>query len=1016
MNIAELAIKNRLLTLIVIVGSLLGGWFAYENMSRFEDPEFTIRTALVVTQYPGASPQEVASEVTESLETALQQLQEVEEISSVSSAGLSIINVDIKYEFSRTAEDLQGLWTKVRNKVADASGDLPPGAGEPSVNDEFGDVYGLYFAITGDGYSMREIEDYAKSLRTTLLAVDGVGKVTLSGVLDEAIYVEIARERLAALGISVNQVYSDLAQQNVVLFSGDVKVGSRRLAIRPTGLVDSVEAIENLEISTASGTIVYLRDIAAVKREYIDPPQLEVRYNGKPAVALGISNVTGANVVEMGEGIDEALNATLEHRPIGIEVHEFYHQGRIVERSVLDFALNVVLALAIVLVTLLIFMGLKSALIIGGVLVVTIAATLLVMYVADIPMHRISLGALIIALGMLVDNAIVVTEGILVAVQRGVSKVEAAKSIVARTKWPLLGGTVVGIIAFAPIGFAAGSTAEYTQHLFWVILISLLLSWLFALTVVPFFADLLYTESATGAISPKEGTFTRLYKAFMRGTLKMRWFVVVFFYLLFFGALWGTQYVKEGFFPPSTSPQIVVDYWLPEGTDASQTKKDVISIEPWLTALDSVEAVQSFIGAGGLRYMLVYNPEFPNTAYAQFLVKTDSFDSVGRLLPEIQSYLDKNYPDAQATAWRYQLGPGGGSKIEAEFSGPNPAVLRTLANQAKAIFAADDRATNIKDDWRHPVSVIAPQYSESRGRRLGISREDLGRALQTNFSGLPVGVYREGDRLLPIITRAPDSERFLVQQMLGIQIPSSITGGVVPLIEVVDGIDTIWQDAMLRRLDRQWTINAQADPVYGEVVSDLLNRVRPQVESIELPPGYSLTWDGELGASEEANESLAATLPLGVLALVLVVVLLFNALRQPLVIFSVVPLAVIGVIVGLVVTNTALEFMAILGVLSLSGLMIKNAIVLVDQMDLEIGEGKARFDAVVDSAASRVRPVLMGSLTTILGVLPLFGDAFFKSMAVVLVFGLGFATFVTLIVVPALYAIFFGIRSKETTN
>lgn len=1016
MNIAELSIKNRLLVFIVILGSLFGGWLAYENMPRFEDPEFTIRTALVVTQYPGASPREVASEVTEPLESALQQLQEVEEISSVSSAGLSIINVDIKYEFSRSKGDLQLLWTKVRNKVADSVGRLPPGATTPTVNDEFGDVYGLYFLVTGEGYSMREIEDYAKQLRGDLLSVDGVGKATLSGALNEAIYVEIARERAAALGISVNQIYNDLAQQNTVLASGDVQVGNRRLVIRPSGVVNSLEAIESLEVSTSSGTIVYLRDIADVTRDYIDPAQLEIRFNGKPAVALGVSNVIGANVVKMGKGIDQKMLDTLESRPLGMEVHEFYHQGKVVERSVSDFALNVALALGIVLVTLLIFMGLQSALIIGGVLIITIAATLLVMYVAGIPMHRISLGALIIALGMLVDNAIVVTEGILVGVKRGMRKIDAARETVSRTIWPLLGGTLVGIIAFAPIGFAAGSTAEFTGHLFWVILISLLLSWVFALTIVPFLADLLYKESSGNQSVAKEGILMRSCKAFMRGTLYLRWVAIVLVFTLFGAAVWGFQFIKDGFFPASTTPQIVVDYWLPEGMDTSQTKADMLAIEPWLNNLEGVESVQTLIGSGALRYMLVYNPEFPNSAYGQFLIKTESFDAVAGLMPEIQSHLNGNYPDAQAKVWRYQLGPGGGSKIEAEFRGPDPEVLRQLANKAKAVLSADEKSFAVKDDWRQPVSVIVPEYSETRGRRLGVSREDLANALQSNFSGRTIGVYREADRLLPIISRAPESERLVARQMAGIQIPSSVTGGVVPLIEVVDGVETVWQDALIRRIDRQWAIKAQADPVNGELASDLLNRVRPGIEAIELPPGYSFRWDGELGASTEANDSLAATLPIGLLAMVLVVVLLFNSIRQPVLIFLVVPLSIIGVVLGLVATHTALEFMAILGVLSLSGLMIKNAIVLIDQMDLEIGEGKPRFDAVVDSAASRVRPVLMGSLTTVLGVLPLFGDAFFKSMAVVLVFGLCFATLITLIIVPALYAVFFGIKSKETAR
>ncbi|MEQ3746084.1 MAG: efflux RND transporter permease subunit [Henriciella sp.] len=1017
MNPAEFSIKNRLIVCLLILASLIGGWNAYQNMSRFEDPEFTIRTAVVVTQYPGASPEEVAREVTEPLETAIQQLQEVDEISSSSSAGLSRINVDIKYEFSPTKGDLQVIWAKLRSKVGDAALGLPPGAAEPFVNDDFGDVYGLYYMITGDGFSAKQLEEYAKTIQTELLAVDGVAKVSLHGVQSEAIYVEISRERAAAIGVSASSVFQDLSQQNSVVSAGDVQVGNQRLIIQPTGEFASVEAIGAIPVSTAQqGTIVYLKDVATVTREYVSPPALEIRYKGRPAIGLGVSNVSGANVAKMGDAIDVRLAEIDDRRPYGVELNEYYHQGKIVTVAVADFALNVVLALVIVLVTLVIFMGLRSAVIIGGVLILTIAATLATMYLVAIPMHRISLGALIIALGMLVDNAIVVTDGILVGTQQGRKKIDIAKEVVRKTIWPLLGGTLVGIIAFAPIGFAPGSTAEYTGHLFWVVMISLLYSWVFAVTVVPFFGDLLFKESSGSQLKKTDGAFLQTYKGFMRMLLRLRWLAIGAVVGLFAISIWGFQFVKAGFFPASTTPQIVVDYWLPEGTDVSQTKSDMLELEAWLTDQDGVQNIQTLIGAGGLRYMLVYSPESVNSSYGQFLIQAESYDEIGGMLPGIQNHIDANYPNAQAKAWQFQLGPGGGSKIEVEFSGPDPVVLRQLAEQAKSIMAADSKAISIKDDWRQQVPVIQPVYSETRGRRLGVSREDLATALQTNYSGRNVGVYRENDTLIPIVSRAPEAERQTVDEIISLQIVSSTTGASVPVSEVVTGVETVWRDSILRRNDRVWTITAQSDPTPGELASVLYERLKPQIEAMELPSGYTLKWSGEAGDSAEANGNLASTIPFGLLAMVLVVIVLFNAIRQPLIIWLVVPLALIGVVLGLLVTGTALEFMAILGLLSLSGLLIKNAIVLVDQMDVEIKEGKQRFDAVVDSAASRVRPVMMGSLTTVLGVIPLFSDAFFKSMAVVLVFGLSFATLLTLLIVPVLYVTFFGIKSSETVH
>lgn len=1016
MNIAEFTIKNTVLSVIIILITIAGGWSAYQNMARFEDPEFTIRQALVVTDYPGASPTEVAQEITRPLEKAIQQLAEVDTIQSVSTTGKSEITVEIKYSASPSRADLQLIWGKLRNKVADASASLPPGAGTPYVADDFGDVFGLLYFITGKDYSPVELKRYAQDIEGEISQVDGVAKVSLQGLRKEAIFVEISRQETAALGISTSNIYSLLSQQNAVVSSGNVKVGDQRITIDPTGLIDSVEAIQNLLITADSnGKIVYLRDIARVWRGYQDPPETLFRYNGEAAIAMGVSGVLGSNIVKIGKAIDQKIADSENLRPIGIELHEFYHQGNLVDQSVQTFVLNVIAALAIVIVTLFIFMGLKSALVIGLVLLLTIFATLATMQVVDIPMHRISLGALIIALGMMVDNAIVVTEGILVGVKSGIKKIDIANRIVKRTIWPLLGGTLVGIVAFAPIGFAPGSTAEYTGHLFWVILISLMYSWVFAVTLTPLFCFWFFKEATGGAAVEEkaEGRFLLAYKGFLRFALNKRLIIVACTVAMFMGSVWGFQFVKSGFFPASTTPLFVVDYWLPQGTDISKTEADIKKLEGFVAELEGVDAVQTSIGGGVPRFMLVYSPESGNSAYGQLLVRSETYQTIDGLMPKIQSYIEEQFPQAQGKVWRFVLGPGGGSKIEAEFTGPDPKVLRDLAAQAKAIMVADGGALSIKDNWRQPVSVIEPVYAKGPAQRAGVSREDLALALQTNFSGRSVGAYRENDELIPIISRAPENERLGIENIRDIQVISSATGQAVPIGQVTDGFRTIWRDGLLRREDRAWRIKAQSDPYPGEITSDLFARIEPKISAIKLPEGYSLEWGGEYGNSKESNEDLASTIPLGFLTMVLIVFILFGSVRQPVVIWLVVPLALIGVVVGLVATGTPMEFMAILGLLSLSGLLIKNAIVLVDQTDLEISENKPRFDAVVDAAASRVRPVMMGALTTVLGVIPLFFDAFFKSMSVVLVFGLTFATLLTLLIIPVLYAVFFRIKSDE---
>lgn len=1019
MNIAEWSIKNPLLCCIAILIALVGGWLAFENMSRFEDPEFTIRIAKVFTEYPGASPDEVMNEVTEPLEIALQQLPEVKSVESISSAGLSDISVEIRYEYSRSKSDLQVVWTKVRSKVNDAQRALPPGAGPSVIEDDVGDVYGVYYLLTGEGYAPSELSSYAKSLRRELLLVDGVAKVGIIGEQDEVIYVEVSRDRAAALGVSLNQVYDTLSQQNTVTPSGNILLGDNRVEISPSGEISSVDAIKSLIVAGSNGSAVTsLGAIAEVTRGYREPAEHYIRYDGEPALGIGISNLTGANVVKMGEAVDAKLAEFDSQRPLGMTLHEFYHQGKVVDESITAFAWNVVTALAIVFATLLVFMGFRSGLVMGATVLLTMAATLLIMWVAGIPMHRISLGALVISLGMLVDNGVVITDGILVGVQRGRKKLDVAREVAAKNMRPLLGGTLVGIIAFAPIGFAPGDTAEFTNSLFWVVLIALGLSWVLAFTVTPLFCYWAFPEAKDGAadVEPEDSRFMRLYKNLIRAVLSQKTLALGATILVFVLSVVGFRFVQSGFFPASTSPQIIVDYFLPEGTDIERTKADMVRFEAHVSGIDGVDHVQTLVGGGALRYMLTYDPGSDNTAYGQVLVRTSDYRDNDRLISEIQAYADGAFPDAQAKVWKLRLGPGGGSKIEAAFSGPDPKTLRQLANQAKEIMASEQDAILIKDDWRRPVPVLEPIYSENKGERVGITRKDVSGAIEENFSGRQRGVYREGDRLIPIISRSPVADTIDPWSMASIQVVSPTTQRPVPLAQVIDDVDLIWRDGKLLRTDRVLTIKAQCDPASGVLASSLQSRIKPRIDAIPLPDGYQLNWEGEAGDSSEAQSSLASTIPLGLLAMVLVVVVLFNAIRQPIVIWSIVPLAIVGVVIGLVTTNTPLEFMGILGLLSLSGLLIQNSLVLVDSIDEMIAEGVPRFDALVESAASRLRPVTMGAFTTVLGILPLYFDAFFKSMTVVLAFGLTFATLITLLVTPVLYALLFRISKDETAQ
>lgn len=1019
MNSAIWSIKNPLLCCIFILIAMVGGGLAFENMSRLEDPEFTIRIAKVFTQYPGASPEEVMNEVTEPLEAALQQLSEVKSVESISSTGFSDISVEIRYEYSRSKSDLQLVWTKVRNKINDAQRALPAGAGPSVVDDEVADVYGVYYALTGEGYTPAELFSYAKSLRRELLLVDGVAKVGLVGEQEEVIYVEVSRQRAAALGLSLNQVYDTLSQQNSVTPSGNILLGDDRLEINLSGEISSVDEIKSLIIGGSNGSAVNsLGAIAEVTRAYRDPAQHYMRYDGEPALGIGVSNLSGVNVVKMGEAIDAKLAELESQRPLGIKLHEFYHQGKVVDGSITAFTWNVVSSLAIVFVTLLVFMGFRSGLVMGATVLLTMSATLLIMWIAGIPMHRVSLGALVVSLGMLVDNGVVITDGILVGVKKGRKKLDVAREVTSKNLKPLLGGTLVGIIAFAPIGLAPGNTAEFTNSLFWVVLIALGLSWVLAFTLTPLFCYWAFPEAKAGALKevPKESSFIGAYKGLIRYVLSHKGLALGITLSIFAASIIGFRFVQTGFFPASTSPQIVVDYFQPEGTDIERTKADMIQFESDVRGMEGVDHVQTLIGGGALRYMLTYDPGPDNAAFGQLLVRTSDYRENDRLIRQIQSYADGAFPDAQAKAWKLRLGPGGGSKIEAAFSGPDPKVLRQLANHAKEIMGSDAGAILIKDDWRRPVPVLQPIYSENKGERVGITRRDVSEALDENFSGRQRGVYREGDLLIPIISRSPVTDTLDAWSIASIQISSPTTPKPVPLAQVIEGVEIIWRDGKLLRTDRILTIKAQCDPAPDVLTSILQNRIKPQIEAILLPDGYQLKWEGEAGDSSEAQSNLASTIPIGLLAMVLVVVVLFNAIRQPIVIWAIVPLAIVGVVAGLLITETPLEFMGILGLLSLSGLLIQNSLVLVDSIDEMIAEGMPRFDALIESAASRLRPVTMGAFTTVLGILPLYFDAFFKSMTVVLAFGLTFATLITLLVTPVLYALLFGISKDETAR
>ncbi len=1011
MNIGEYSVRTPVISWLLVIILVGGGLLSFDEMGKLEDPAFTIKNAKVITLYPGASAQEVEDEVTYHIEDAIQRMEQVKEIKmSISRPGMSDISIEFKDKYR--ADDFPNIYDELRRKIADMKGKLPPGAQDPMVIDDFGDVYGVYLALTGQGYSWRDLWDFADYLKQELVLVPGVRKVSISGTQREVVYVDISRERLGELGIAPGAIAQLLQSQNTVVTAGHGLVDRERLRIVPTGELQSVKAMGDVLVASDEKRLIYLRDIASITRAYEEIPSQMNYQDGKPALTIGVSMQSGENVVAVGERLNARVRELVSNIPVGMQIKEIYNQPAEVEKSVSGFLVSVGQAVAIVIVVLLAFMGLRAGMIIGAVLLITVAGTLLIMYLNEIELQRISLGALVIALGMLVDNAIVVAEGMMVRMQAGMQATDAARETVGKTIWALLGGTVIGILAFSAIGLSPDSTGEFANSLFWVIFYSLLLSWVTAISTTPLLCALLLkpdSESAGQQKDPyKRGVF-KLFRGIVDRAVRMRWLTVTVVAGLFVLAVVGYGSVKQAFFPESNTPMFFVDIWEIEGTDIRATRDDTLRVTEFLRQQEGVEQTSITIGGGHQRFTLVYEPKESSPVYSQIIVQTDTRERIAEVWEKVERHIKQHYPWTDPIIKSMRIGPGRDSKIEVRFQGPDPVVLRQLSQQAQAIMRDDAEAKDIRDDWRQPVKLIRPVFNEQVGRQLGITRENLAYALQYAIDGTPVGQFRDGVHVLPIYMRASEDERSDVGNLRDILIWSPVLGESVPAAQVVSRFETVFENPIIRSRDRIQTIIASCNPT-GELATPLLKRLMPKIEAIELPPGYSLSWGGEYEDSKNAQAGLVSSLPMGFLLMILVSILLFGKLRQPTIIWLTVPLAIIGITAGLLGFNGAFDFMSLLGALSLIGLLIKNAIVLIDEIDQQIAEGKEPYTAILDSTVSRLRPVVLAAATTILGLIPLLQDVFFVNMSITIMAGLGFATLLTLLFVPTLYAIMFKIR------
>ncbi|EHN68921.1 efflux RND transporter permease subunit [Aliivibrio fischeri] len=1022
-SVAAFFVKNKIISWMVTLILLLGGAVDFFKLGQLEDPEFTIKDAIITTTYPGASAKQVESQVTNIIEEKLQNLKYVDKIVSWSSDGASYINLTLPKTV--TKDQVQQIWDDLRRKVESATPLLPNGASPPSVNDDFGDVYGVLINIYADGLTLNHIEDYSDYLKRELLKVPGIGKISVTGKVNRKIFIEIESSVLANLGISSELISNELKEQNLISNSGDITLSGRIIRYNPTGEIKNIEDIKNLLIKPSSSKeLIRLGDIANIYEGDDEKPYQWIRLNGQDALSFGISFAPGVNVVNVGKKLQEKMNELSLSQPNGIKLDYVYNQPNNVEHSVNGFLKNLLEACAIITVVLFFAMGLKAGVLISFILVVTISGTFIAMNFFNIQLQRISLGALIIALGMLIDNAIVIVEGVIIGLEKGESKFKSIIAIVKQTQWPLLAATVIAIIAFAPIGLSPDATGEMIGSLFWVLLFSLFLSWITAVTITPYFCNVFYKEDEYANHSehkdPYGGLLFRIFKISLDKAMKYPVILIVFLILLLVGAGKGFGLLKNEFFPPTTTNQFQLDIWALSGTDIRKMKKEIEEYEHYLLSIDDIQQVSTSIGNGHTRFILPYKPEHHYENFATMLIKADSVEKLVPTISKIMTESKQRFPHLTIDAKRFAVGPTTPGAIEVRVDGPDPVTLRQLSEVIKKVMLKTHGVSTVRDDWMARTLSIQPVFDEANARLLGISKSDLDKVLKENSSGRMIGSFRDGTETKSIIFRSPEKDRYQFEQLGNIGIWSPLTSNFVHLNQVISHIETTFEDPIIVRRNRTRTITVMAnfDVTTGDTAASVRSRMLDDINQIqnELPDGYHLEWGGKYEKSVDAKQSVFASIPGGYLVMFILTILLFNSIRNALVIWFVVPLSVIGVVGGLLVFNMPFTFMTLLGALSLTGMMIRNGIVLVDQININQKEGMSVYDAIFDGAVSRVRPVSLTAIAAIMGMIPLLKDSFFASMAAAMMVGLALATLLTLYAVPVFYKLLYRIKYQPILN
>lgn len=1011
MNIPKFALDNTKIFYFFFAIMLIGGVLSFDKLGKKEDSPFVIKQVVLITQYPGATPEEVEMLVTEPIEREVQSMAGVDKIKSESSFGMSKITVELLP--STPPDDIPAKWDELRRKILNVEPRLPSGTSKVSVADDFGDVFGIYYGLTADdGYSYNEMRTIAQRLKTQLVTVDGVQKVALFGEQTEVVNLFVSTSTLANLGVDPNTIVQIVSSQNQLVNTGVKEAGQMNLTILAAGTYADLQDIRNQVISTRDGSQIRLGDIALVERGYMDPPSTMMRVNGRRAIGVGVSTLPGRDVVKTGELVKERISQIMPLIPMGVELEPLYLENEIAADANNGFIINLIESVFIVILIILLVMGWRAGVLIGSSLLFSIGGTMLIMLFAGVGLNRTSLAGFIIAMGMLVDNAIVVTDNAQISMKRGVPRRKSLIDGAIQPQWGLLGATFIGVCSFLPLYLAPAAVAEIVKPLFVVLAISLGLSWVLALTQTPMFGNFMLKEPKPGdaVTDPYDKPFYNKFGRFLAVLIRNRVKTLASMVGLFLLSLYVMGIAPKSFFPNLDKPYFKVDCFLPDGYAIRDTEKQMMELSAWLEKQPAVKTVSSTYGSSPLRYYLASTSFGPKPNFGNMLVELHSSDSTKALEERFYVYAKQTYPDMIVRSALFKLSPAVEATVEIGFIGDNIDTLESLSNQAKDIMRSIPIAGDVRSSWGNKIPVVKPLYSQEKGQRLGITRQAVAQYTKLSTNGLPMGEYREGDQFMPILLKDANIDNFNLSNLGSLPVFGP-QGMVVSLDQVIDSISQSFQYGVIKRFNRQRVIMAQCDPLLGANAAECFNAVNAQVQKMQIPEGYRIRIFGEQESQDESNKALAANMPLTFVLIFMTLLLLFRTYRRPLIILLMIPLIFIGVVFGLTVMDKSLDFFAILGVLGLIGMNIKNAVVLVDQIAIEQEGGLSPFEAVIAATKSRIVPVAMASGTTILGMLPLLPDALFGGMAATIMGGLLVATLLTILVLPVTYCLIMRIKS-----